>query len=94
MLTLGSLLRKVGAWILMLDLRDRAVRPQDKLGWACLQVLLAVAASSAVFGLGEGSRWEPSIAVIVIVCVGRVILWQNIRFGTKWRSRLHGDDEG
>lgn len=91
--TLVSRLRRVGAWILMLDLRDRAVRQRDRLGWAFVQGLLAITALSAILGLGEGSRWELAIAAVVILFLGRLILWQNIRSGTKWRSRLYGGDD-
>ncbi len=77
----------------MLDLRDRAVRPRDKASWVFLQCLLALCALSAIFGMGEGSRWDPVMVAVAIVLVGRLMLWQNIRFGTKWRSRLYGGDD-
>jgi hypothetical protein len=51
-------------------------------------------AVSAIFGLGEGPRWEPAMLGVVIVLMGRLILRQNIRLGTKWRSRLYeGNDK-
>ena len=52
-----------------------------------------VRALSAIFGLGDGSRWEPAMFAFTVVLLGRLILWQNIRFGTKWRSRLYGGDD-
>ena len=83
MSTRASRLRRVGAWIMMLDRRDRAVRPRDKASRALFQALFALSTLTAIFGPGEGSRWVPAMFAVVFVLVGRLTLRQNIRLALR-----------
>lgn len=46
-----------------------------------------------ILGPEDGTRWETPAFALLTVLFGRLWLRQNMRVGTRWRSRLYGGDD-